>query len=172
MMKKLLSVILAAVLLSTLTISAAAAENSYGINYPTKAEIFAKAKELGIDFSTAETFSEPYNTNGPDYAPGKMSEQSQQQALDVLNFYRYIAGLPSDVQIDDSFGELAQASALVNAANGTLSHYPEKPADMSDELYQLGYDDPQLMHDAPHHAQIGRPDEVLAARNPVLRYKK
>lgn len=139
MMKKLLSVILAAVLFATLSISAAAAENSYGINYPTKAEIFAKAKELGIDFSTAETFSEPYNTDGPDYAPGKMSEQSQQQALDVLNFYRYIAGLPSDVQIDDSFGELAQASALVNAANGTLSHYPEKPADMSDELYQLGY---------------------------------
>ncbi|WP_405346277.1 hypothetical protein, partial [Ruminococcus sp.] len=48
------------VLFATLSISAAAAENSYGINYPTKAEIFAKAKELGIDFSTAETF----NKNG------------------------------------------------------------------------------------------------------------
>ena len=28
------------------------------------------------------------------------------------------------------------------------------------------------MHNAPHNAQIGRPDEVRAARNPVLRYRK
>lgn len=38
------------------------------------------------------------------------------------------------------------------------------------ELYQLAHDDPEFMHNAPHHAQIGRPDEVRAARNPVLRY--
>ena len=32
--------------------------------------------------------------------------------------------------------------------------------------------DPQLLHDAPHTAPIGRPDETLAARQPVLRYAK
>jgi hypothetical protein len=28
------------------------------------------------------------------------------------------------------------------------------------------------MHAAPHNAQIGRPDEVKAARNPIVRYTK
>ena len=38
-------------------------------------------------------------------------------------------------------------------------------------LYELGYKDPDYMHGAPHNAQIGRPDEVMAARNPILRYQ-
>ena len=39
------------------------------------------------------------------------------------------------------------------------------------ELYALAKEEPAYMHDAPHHAQIGRPDEVQASRNPVLRYQ-
>ena len=39
-------------------------------------------------------------------------------------------------------------------------------------LYELGYKDPGYMHEAPHAAQIGRPDEVKAARTPVLRYTR
>jgi glycine dehydrogenase subunit 2 len=38
------------------------------------------------------------------------------------------------------------------------------------ELYQKAHEDAEYMHHAPHHAQIKRPDEVLAARQPVLRY--
>ena len=38
-------------------------------------------------------------------------------------------------------------------------------------LYELGYKDPEYMHGAPHNAQIARPDEVQAARNPILRYQ-
>ncbi len=45
-------------------------------------------------------------------------------------------------------------------------------ADVYRELYELGKKDPQHMRDAPHHAQIGRPDEVRAARTPVVRWKK
>ena len=43
-------------------------------------------------------------------------------------------------------------------------------AEVFRSLYELGYKDPEYMHAAPHNAQIARPDEVLAARNPVLRY--
>ncbi len=43
-------------------------------------------------------------------------------------------------------------------------------AEVFRKLYDLGYSDPEYMHNAPHHAQIGRPDEVKAARNPVLRW--
>ncbi len=45
-------------------------------------------------------------------------------------------------------------------------------ADVFRKLYELGKTDPQYMHDAPHHAQIGRPDEVRAARQPILRWQK
>ena len=43
-------------------------------------------------------------------------------------------------------------------------------ADVYRKLYDLGHTDPEYMHAAPHNAQIGRPDEVKAARNPVVRY--
>ncbi len=43
-------------------------------------------------------------------------------------------------------------------------------ADIFRKLYDLGHSDPEYMHNSPHNAQIGRPDEVRAARNPVLRY--
>ena len=43
-------------------------------------------------------------------------------------------------------------------------------ADVFRKLYQLGFDDPEYMHASPHGTPIGRPDEVRAARNPVLRW--
>lgn len=36
----------------------------------------------------------------------------------------------------------------------------------------MGYSDPEYMHAAPHHAQIARPDEVRAARTPIVRWTK
>ena len=31
--------------------------------------------------------------------------------------------------------------------------------------------DPQILHDAPHSTPISRPDETMAARNPILKYQ-
>ena len=45
-------------------------------------------------------------------------------------------------------------------------------ADVFRQLYELAYKDPEFMHNAPHNAQIGRPDEVRAARTPILRWQK
>lgn len=45
-------------------------------------------------------------------------------------------------------------------------------AEVFRELYALASKDPERMHTAPHNAQIGRPDEVRAARTPILRYQK
>ena len=38
------------------------------------------------------------------------------------------------------------------------------------KIYQEALDNPQSLHSAPHTTPIGRPDEVTAARKPVLRY--
>ena len=47
----------------------------------------------------------------------------------------------------------------------------DEAAEVMRELYQMAHEDGAQMHDAPHHGQIRRPDEVLAARQPVLRYR-
>ena len=44
-------------------------------------------------------------------------------------------------------------------------------AEVFRKLYELAHNDPEYMHASPHNAQIGRPDEVKAARNPILQYK-
>ena len=38
-------------------------------------------------------------------------------------------------------------------------------------LYSKAFEDAETMHTAPHHMPIGRPDEVQAARKPILRWK-
>ncbi len=47
----------------------------------------------------------------------------------------------------------------------------DQAAEVFRKLYALGHEDPEYMHASPHNAQIGRPDEVRAARNPILRYQ-
>ncbi|MGE4276778.1 MAG: aminomethyl-transferring glycine dehydrogenase subunit GcvPB [Lawsonibacter sp.] len=44
-------------------------------------------------------------------------------------------------------------------------------AEVFRKLYALAHEEPEFMHQAPHSAQIGRPDEVRAARNPILRWQ-
>ena len=48
----------------------------------------------------------------------------------------------------------------------------DEAAEVFRSLYQLAYTDPEQMHSAPHNAQIGRPDEVRASRQPVLRWRR
>ena len=39
------------------------------------------------------------------------------------------------------------------------------------KLYEKAHEDAETMHTAPHHMPIGRPDEVKAARHPVVRWQ-
>jgi glycine dehydrogenase subunit 2 len=38
------------------------------------------------------------------------------------------------------------------------------------EIWEKAMQDPEYLHATPHHSPISRPDEVQAARHPVLRY--
>ena len=49
----------------------------------------------------------------------------------------------------------------------TLDH----AADVLRKLYHKAFEDAESMHTAPHNMPIGRPDEVQAARKPVLRWR-
>ena len=49
----------------------------------------------------------------------------------------------------------------------TLDH----AAEVLRMLYRKAFEDAESMHTAPHNMPIGRPDEVQAARKPVLRWR-
>lgn len=123
------------------------------------AEMVSNADQPGVDTHTAEEIMEYLNARADDvygsgytgeayaqepvttapYSPGALSGEYQQSALTLLNAYRYIAGVPADVELNADYSARMQAGALVNYVNGEMAHEPVKPADMDDALYQLGY---------------------------------
>ena len=48
----------------------------------------------------------------------------------------------------------------------------DRVAEIFRSLYDLAHKDPEYMKSSPHNAQIGRPDEVRAARTPVLKWTR
>lgn len=129
------------IIICSVTVIDAAGSESPGVTVRTKDEIvaFFASHPTDVDevatYSTAPSLSEPY-------APGHLSAASEQSALNMLNLMRYIAGLDSDVKISAVKREYAEAAALVNYLNNSMSHYPERPKALSDPkydgLYQMG----------------------------------
>ncbi|MGM9530628.1 InlB B-repeat-containing protein [Intestinibacter sp.] len=115
------------------------AEQTQGLDVEkhTKQEIYnyVQQKNINLDFDTQ--YSEQPSTTQP-YAPGKLTDETLNSALDTLNLMRYIAGL-SDVKLSDTYNQFSQAGSLISAINEKTSYYPDKPDGMSDELYNKGY---------------------------------
>ncbi|MDE6589189.1 MAG: InlB B-repeat-containing protein, partial [Oscillospiraceae bacterium] len=70
------------------------------------------------------------------YAAGKLSSAALQVALDRLNAYRTLAGVPT-VTLDQDLCDTAQHGAVLMASKGSVSHTPTKPENMSDEFFAL-----------------------------------
>ena len=47
----------------------------------------------------------------------------------------------------------------------------EEVAAVYQEIYKLACERPEKLHEKPETTPVGRPDEVTAARNPILRYR-
>lgn len=73
------------------------------------------------------------------YIVGSLKQTVLESALATTNFVRALAYLNSNVKLDESWNNIAQYAAVLNAANGTISHKPTKRSDMSNEFYQVGY---------------------------------
>ncbi|MCM1111892.1 MAG: Ig-like domain-containing protein [Muribaculum sp.] len=106
---------------------------------PSQEEIKAQYAQL-LDFNLfrGDTYAVQPITKSP-YLAGRLSDESLQGGLKVINFIRYVAGIPSNVTLDESYMELAQTGALVNCVNDEMSHYPVQPKGFPDDLYKLGY---------------------------------
>jgi hypothetical protein len=57
----------------------------------------------------------------------------------MTNFVRYLAGLPSELELEQSLIDQAQYGALLLAATDELTHEPGKPVQMSRDMYDVGY---------------------------------
>ena len=116
----------------------AAQKEASGVNvaYHTQDEIKAYVKDSGAGISDAVTFQENPVTEAP-FGLGKLSNETLDSAVKMLNQIRYIAGIPYDVALDDSYNEKAQAASLANYVNDELSHTPAQPAGMPDDMYGL-----------------------------------
>lgn len=114
-------------------------QQATGVNvaYHTQDEIRNYIAASGAAINDHVTFQTEPGTEAP-YALGKLSDETLNSAIKMLNQIRYIAGISYDVALDDGYNEMAQAASLVNYVNGKMTHYPEQPQDMPDELYELG----------------------------------
>ena len=109
------------------------------VDYHTQEEIKNFYKESNVATDDKLTFAQKPVIKG-NYSAGKLSDETLNSAIKMLNCVRYIAGISYDVQLNDEYNNLTQAAALVNYVNGELSHFPDKPKDMDDTLYELGAD--------------------------------
>lgn len=107
------------------------------VQYHTKEEIrnFIIGNNINI---TEDVIYDQKPSINESYELGKLSQHTQEAAITVLNQVRYIAGIDADVVLGEEFVQQVQASVLVNWANGKLNHYPSKPDEMPNELYELG----------------------------------
>nr|WP_315104687.1 CAP domain-containing protein [uncultured Catonella sp.] len=109
-----------------------------GINvaYHTENEIREFVKNHPADFNSPAAYDEkPLNT--PPYSLGKLNNETLQSALNAVNQMRYIAGIKPNVVLNEDYVTLAQGASVINAINNVLTHYPDKPEGMSDELYKI-----------------------------------
>ena len=132
--KKLCFGVALAVMLFGCILSARAAGLNVEVHSPDEIRSFISARGSKSDKITYDV--EPSLT--APFSPGRLSMDTQANALAELNTVRYIAGLNPDVILDPTYMEQAQAATFINRLNHELTHYPGKPAGVSDDLYQLG----------------------------------
>ncbi len=73
------------------------------------------------------------------YAPGELTNGFRADGANMINFGRYLAGLPYDVTLNGTRNTNGQYGSVLLRAIGYLDHTPDKPADMDDAFYSIGY---------------------------------
>nr|HPO49731.1 CAP domain-containing protein [Spirochaetota bacterium] len=72
------------------------------------------------------------------YSIGKLKSDFIKDALNTVNFVRFLAYLPDDVILDDDLITKAQHGSVLLCAS-SFSHTPAKPADMNEDFYKICY---------------------------------
>lgn len=128
--------IMTALFMSGNSMQAHATAQGTSARYRTAQEIRSYVASNNASIRDSFTFiTDPY-TEVP-YNLGRLTDASQQSALNMLNQIRYIAGIADNVTISTQYTEYAQAAALVNYINGRVSHNPDQPYAMGNTMFQM-----------------------------------
>lgn len=113
-------------------------EKGVGITYRTMDEIEAyfDGHPASIDTELAYASGSAPVLSGQ-LSAGKLSKETLDSALNTMNRVRFIAGL-NEVKLDSNYNGYAQSAALISYLNGSISHDPKRPAEMTglDDMYE------------------------------------
>ena len=122
---------------------------------------FAVVLLLLMSSFAASAFASGIYDYDPEFSPyyaGSVKSSVLYDALDELNYIRWLVGVPDNVTLDYEFTRRAQHGAVLLDAIDTLTHTPGKPSDMSTSFYELAYD--STTHGNIAVSQIYRGSEV------------
>ena len=140
MTNKLLRGVLAAVIASAAAAGSVISVSAYGLERHSQAEIKQMYQKLYFDTHDVPEYTEPFSTDSPGYE-GRISDDTLDEGLNSINFCRYLAGLPYDIELDNDYNVSAQKASLIIFMNKDkpLTHQPSQPAGMGDDLYADAY---------------------------------
>lgn len=95
-------------------------------------DVGSNSKNSNDIFERVPSYTAPYDA-------GKLKKEYITDGINAVNWVRYLAGVPDDIQLSWEHEAQNQAAALINAINGRLSHTPVQPEGMSSSLYELAY---------------------------------
>lgn len=72
------------------------------------------------------------------YKAGSLQAGFVQDGINMVNFARFLAGLPADVRNDETLSAKAQHGAVLLLKHGSLDHAPPKPRGMPEAFYKQG----------------------------------
>jgi len=117
------------------------AYNNSDITEPSKLEIIENYYKNHFDltnYNNPVEYEIQPNLN-KDFNAGKPKQKYLNEALNSVNFIRFLAGLPDDIKINTYYNLLAQNASAVNAKNNELTHHPRQTEGIPNENYELGY---------------------------------
>ncbi len=108
---------------------------NYYLNVPTKEQMIERYNELLFDVGQNISYERDYSFKNP-FVPGEVGKSDKMNALNILNYCRYIVGLPDDIRLNEEYSGDAQAVAYLNAFNGNTAYYNEQRDNFPNMLYQ------------------------------------
>ena len=96
----------------------------------------------------------------------RLKEETGAPAMDVAKRRLDLGTHPPTMYFPLIVHEALMVEPTETESVETLDH----AADLFLQIWQEAHEQPDLVHGAPHTTPIGRPDEVTAARKPVVRY--
>jgi len=107
----------------------------------TKAEIDKALKAIEVKARAAPPPPRWPQAEKDDIPPPTSGELAKARAeLARLNGYRYLAGLPPDVELDPILSWTCKFGAELCKRHGTINHTPPRPQGMPEAAYKRGYE--------------------------------